>query len=72
MMFLVERTFKDKKTKKVYSKGVVYETNDKKRVEELRKGGFLGPELVIKEEVTTEEQLKEEEKKSKGKKKGDK
>lgn len=58
MMFLVEKTFKDKITKKVYKKGTLYQTDDEKRVEELRKGGFLGSELVIKREEL-EEQTKE-------------
>lgn len=49
-MFLVENDFIDKETKKLYIKGSIYETNKKKRVEELRKGGFLGVELVPKEE----------------------
>lgn len=74
MMFLVEKTFKDKKTKKIYEKGMLYETDDKKRIEELKEGGYLGPELVIKEELMSEEVEKQstEEEKPKSKRKGDK
>ncbi len=64
MMCLVEKTFIDKETKKLHEKGTIYITDKKERAEELRKGGFLGVELVPKEEneVAEEESPKKEEK----------
>jgi hypothetical protein len=49
-MYLVKEAFIDKETKKMYGIDSIYNTEKKKRAEELIKGGFLGPELVIKEE----------------------
>jgi hypothetical protein len=66
MMFLVEKTFKDKETKKLHEKGRVYESDKERRIEELKKGGFLGTELAEKKdnqaEKATEKQVKENKK----------
>lgn len=63
MMYLVEKTFKDKETKKLHEKGTIYITDKEERVKELRKGEFLGVELVPGEENEIfEEKSKEEEK----------
>lgn len=43
--YCVTADFIDKNTGKYHPAGGVYETNDADRVEELRKGGFLGEEL---------------------------
>lgn len=70
MMYLVEKTFIDKETKKLHEKGTIYKTDKEKRVEELREGGFLGAELVIKEEnESPEEESPKKEGKPKAKKK---
>ena len=69
MMHLVEKTFIDKETKKLHEKGTIYTTEKEERAEELRKGGFLGIELVAKEENETSEETPKKEEKSKGKKK---
>lgn len=45
MMFLVEKAFKDKDTKKLHEKGDIYETSKKRRANELQKKGFLGMEI---------------------------
>lgn len=50
MMFLVEKDFIDKKTKKTHMKGTIYTSDDEKRIEELRQKGFIGVELIVKEE----------------------
>jgi hypothetical protein len=42
--YRVTADFIDKHTGKYHPAGGVYETNDAERVEELRKGGFLGEE----------------------------
>ncbi|WP_353096225.1 hypothetical protein [Tissierella praeacuta] len=54
MMYLVEKTFIDKETKKLHEKGTVYITDKEERVGELRKSGFLGVELMVKEELPEE------------------
>lgn len=41
MKYKVIRTFRDKKTMKLYIQGSEYETKDKKRAEELIKKGFI-------------------------------
>lgn len=73
MMYLVENTFIDKETKKLHEKGTIYVTDKEERVEELKKGGFLGIELVAKEEPKAPEEPREEspkkEEKPKAKKK---
>ena len=69
MMYLVEKTFIDKETKKLHEKGTIYTTEKEKRAEELRKGGFLGVELVPKEENEALEEEPKEDKKPKAKKK---
>lgn len=58
MMYLVEKTFIDKETKKLYEKGTIYTTDKEERAEDLRKGRFLGVELVPKEENKTPEEEK--------------
>lgn len=70
MMYLVEKTFIDKETKKLHEKGAIYITDKEERAEELRKGGFLGVELVPKEEnKAPEEKTPKEDEKPKAKKK---
>lgn len=69
MMYLVENTFIDKQTKKLHEKGTIYITDKEERAEELRKGGFLGVELVAKEETKALEETSKEEEKTKAKKK---
>lgn len=69
MMYLVENTFIDKETKELHEKGTIYITDKEERAEELRKGGFLGVELVPKEENKAPEEEPKEEEKPKGKKK---
>ncbi|MBA4543851.1 hypothetical protein H1164_13230 [Thermoactinomyces daqus] len=44
--YLVTSAFIDRFTRVLYKKGQVYETNDTKRIEELRTGGFLGEEVA--------------------------
>lgn len=69
-MYLVEKTFIDKETKKLHEKGTIYTTDKEERVEELKKGGFLGVELVPREEnEVAEEELPKKEEKPKAKKK---
>ena len=63
MMYLVEKTFIDKETKKLHEKGTIYTTEKEKRAEELRKGGFLGVELVVKGESEAPEEEKPKAKK---------
>ncbi len=82
MMYLVEKTFKDRETKKLHEKGTIYVSNNEERIVELKQGGFLGDELVVKKEVETPEEKTEGEgeeipeepskEEVKGKKKGDK
>ncbi|WP_077369705.1 hypothetical protein [Anaerosalibacter sp. Marseille-P3206] len=70
MMYLVENTFIDKETKELHEKGTIYKTDKEERAEELREGGFLGAELVVKEEnESSEEETPKKEEESKGKKK---
>ena len=46
MMYLVEKNFIDKETKRRYSKDMVYITEDETRALELKDAGFLGAELA--------------------------
>lgn len=55
MMYLVEKNFIDKETKRLYKAGTVYITDDGERADQLRKNGFLGVELIAKEESTNAE-----------------
>lgn len=55
MMFLVEKTFIDKETKKIHGKGTIYESEDEGRIEELKQCGFLGVELVVREDKPAED-----------------
>lgn len=82
MMYLVEKTFKDRETKELHEKGTIFVSDNEERIEELKQGGFLGVELVVREEVEAPEEKVEGEGKEipeelfkeevKGKKKGDK
>lgn len=45
MKYAVVASFRDKHTNEVFTIGSFYETEDKDRVTELRKGGFLGDEI---------------------------
>lgn len=69
MMYLVENNFIDKETKRLHEKGTIYITDKEERAEELRKGGFLGVELVVKEENEASEEEPKKEEKPKEKKK---
>lgn len=55
----VIRAFVDKETKKPYNTGYIYESDDKKRIEELKEKGFLygGP---VEDEGTEPEELGED------------
>lgn len=59
-MYLVEKAFIDKESKRLYEKGAVYKTDNQERAEKLRNMGFLGVELVVKEELPKKEQVSEE------------
>lgn len=82
MMYLVEKTFIDRKTKELHEKGTVYISDSEERIQELKQGGFLGVELVVKNEAETPEEKAQGEgeeiseevpkEEAKGKKKGDK
>ena len=60
MMYLVEKNFTDKETKRLHKIGTVYIIDDEERVEELRSGGFLGVELIVKEELLGKKDEKSE------------
>lgn len=60
MMYLVEKAFVDKETKRHHDEGSLYLTDNKERAEELRRGGFLGAELVVKEELPKQTNDKDE------------
>lgn len=63
MMYLVEKDFIDKKTKKLHKADTIYRTDKEDRAKELRDKGFIGVELIVKEET---EVVKEEKESKKG------
>jgi len=54
MKYKVVKRFRDKFSMEVYDVDSVYETNDKKRAEFLKKEGFIAPE--IKEKKTKKDE----------------
>jgi hypothetical protein len=45
MKFKVTKRFRDRFTMKIYEEDSVYETDDKKRAEFLKKEGYIGAEI---------------------------